>query len=251
MRPAAVGHHCPECVAEGARTVRAPRTAFGGAVREDTSRVTMVLVGLNVLAYLAGLALGADTLRADYGNVAGPAVVGDGEVGGVAAGQAYRLLTAAFLHAGLVHVALNMAALVVLGPALEELLGRARFLTVYLLSALGGSVTAYVLAAPNTLSVGASGAIFGLFGAHYVAARRTGGDAGPVLTMLAINLVITFALPFIDWRAHLGGLLTGAVVTATLVYAPRAQRVLVQVTGCAAVGVLLASLVVVRTAALT
>lgn len=251
MRPAAVGHQCPECVAEGARTVRAPRTTFGGAVRDDTSRVTVVLVGLNVLAFAAGLVLGADSLRADYGNVAGPAVLRAGELGGVATGEEYRLLTAAFLHAGLIHLALNMAALVVLGPPLEELLGRARFLALYLLSALGGSVTAYVLAAPNTLSVGASGAIFGLFGAHYLAARRLGRDAGPVLTMLAVNLVITFALPFIDWRAHLGGLVTGAVVTAALVYAPRAQRVLVQATGCTAVGVLLAALVVVRTDALT
>lgn len=251
MRPAAVGHQCPECVAAGARTVRAPRTAVGGSLRDDTSRVTLVLVGLNVLAFVAGLVLGAAELRADLGNVAGPAVLPAGTLGGVAVGQEYRLITAAFLHAGLIHLALNMAALVVLGPPLEKLLGRLRFLTLYVLSALGGSVTAYLLAAPNTLSVGASGAIFGLFGAHYVAARRLGGDAGPVLVMLAINLALTFALPFIDWRAHLGGLVTGAVVTAALVYAPRAQRGLVQATGCAAVGVLLAALVVARTNALT
>ncbi|HVM28624.1 MAG TPA: rhomboid family intramembrane serine protease, partial [Mycobacteriales bacterium] len=116
--------------------------------------------------------------------------------------------------------------------------------------ALGGSVTAFVLAEGFTLSVGASGAIFGLFGAYYVVVRRMGGSTSSIVGLLAVNLVITFALPFIDWRAHLGGLVTGALVSAALVHAPRSRRDLVQAASCVAVLVLLVVLVVVRRQAL-
>jgi hypothetical protein len=94
-------------------------------------------------------------------------------VAGVADGEYYRLVTAAFLHGGLLHLALNMFALASLGPVLESALGRSRFLALYLLSALGGSTLSFLLAAPNTVGVGASGAIFGLFGAFYVVARSS------------------------------------------------------------------------------
>jgi membrane associated rhomboid family serine protease len=250
MRAASVGFQCPECVAQGARSVRAPRTVFGGRDPGAPATVTAVLVGLNVLVFVAGLALGDDDVRLRFGNV-GYAVLPTGEgVSGVAAGQTYRLLTAAFLHAGLVHLVMNMVALGLLGPALEGALGRLRFLGLYLLSALGGSVTGFLLAPANTLSVGASGAIFGLFGAYYVVVRRLGGQTGPIVGLLAVNLVITFAVPFIDWRAHLGGLVTGLLVAAALAYAPRSQRDAVQAAACAGLLVLLAALVVLRRAAL-
>jgi membrane associated rhomboid family serine protease len=251
MRPASVGFHCPECVAEGARTVRAPRTAFGGRPTAD-NRVVTVLVALNVIVFVAGLAGGESALRRDFGNVAGPALFEPGgDLVGVAVGEYYRLVTAAFLHAGLLHLALNMMALLVLGPPLEQALGRVRFLTLYLLSALGGSVTAFLLAAPNQLGVGASGAIFGLFGAYYVVVRRLGGNTSSILGLLAVNLVITFAVPFIDWRAHLGGLVTGGLVAAAMAYAPRGpQRSTVQAAAAVAVAVLLVALVAVRRSAL-
>ncbi len=122
------------------------------------------------------------------------------ELIGVAEGQWYRLLTAAFLHAGLFHLLMNMFALFTVGPPLEAALGRSRFLTLYVLSALGGSTLSMLVSSPGTLGVGASGAIFGLFGAFYVVVRRGGGQTGPLLLLLGINLVITFSVPIIDWR---------------------------------------------------
>ncbi|HWH30943.1 MAG TPA: rhomboid family intramembrane serine protease [Mycobacteriales bacterium] len=240
-------------MSEGAGSVRAPRTAFGGRITDDTSRVSITLVVLNVAIFVVGLAVGEQALRRDYGNVAGPALLTPGgPLVGVAMGEYYRLVTAAFLHAGLLHLGLNMMALAVLGPPLESALGRGRFLALYLLSALGGSVTAFLLAPANTLGVGASGAIFGLFGAYYVVVRRLGGETGAIVGLLAVNLVVTFAVPFIDWRAHLGGLVVGTVVATALAYAPRGpHRTAVQVAACGAVGVVLVVLVLLREAALT
>lgn len=223
MIAASVGFQCPDDVRAGAQTVREPRTVLGGRVRADTGRVSLVLAGLNVGVFLLGLAGLVPGLAVDYGNLA-LAVGPDGDLIGVAAGEYYRLLTAAFLHAGTFHVLSNVFALVTIGPALEQALGRARYLALYLVSALGGSTLSYLVSEPGTLGVGASGAIFGLFGAYYVVVRRTGGDTGSIVTLLVINLVITFALPIIDWRAHVGGLLTGAAVAAAYAYAPQGRR---------------------------
>lgn len=250
MRSASVGFQCPECVSQGARTVRTARTTFGGRVTSDASRVTQVLVGLNVLVFLAGLAVPNLTER--FGNLA--LAVNSSRTGliGVSQGEYYRLVTSAFLHAGLLHILFNMFALAQIGPLLEQALGRVRYLALYLLSALGGSVAGYVLAPPYQPSVGASGAIFGLFGAYYVVVRRLGGETSSIVVLLVINLAITFSVPNIDWRAHLGGLVTGAVLAAAFAYAPRGPRQgQVHLAVCAAVGVLLAVAVVLRTSALT
>jgi membrane associated rhomboid family serine protease len=246
MRSASVGFQCPECVAEGAKTVREARTTFGGRVTGDTSRVSLSIVVLNVVIFVLGLALGQRELQARFGNVAGfPGVVG------VVDGEYYRLLTAAFLHAGVFHILLNMFALAQLGPVLEHALGRVRFIALYLLSALGGSVLSYLLSPPNTLGVGASGAIFGLFGAYYVVVRRLGGETRSILVLLAVNLVITFSIPIIDWRAHLGGLVVGLVLASAFAYVPRGpQRAQLQALACAAVAVVLVAAVVARTLAL-
>lgn len=248
MRSASVGFQCPECVAAGRRTTVAPRTAFGGRIAGRPDALTLALVGLNVAVFLLGFAVGQDRLRADFGNLSGPALLAPtGPPVGVAQGEYYRLVTSAFLHAGLLHLALNMVALLQLGAPLEAALGRIRFAVLYGLSALGGSVTAFLLAAPNTIGVGASGAIFGLFGAFYVMVRRLGGSTGPVAALLAVNLVITFAVPFIDWRAHVGGLLTGTAVALAMAHAPRGRsRNAVQAAACVAVALLLVALVVVR-----
>jgi membrane associated rhomboid family serine protease len=120
----------------------------------------------------------------------------------------------------------------------------------YGLSALGGSVVGFLLAPTGTLSVGASGAIFGLFGAYYVVVRRLGGPTGSILGLLAVNLVITFTVPFIDWRAHLGGLVTGTLLALAFAYVPRSERRdLLQGLGCAAVAIVLFLLVLLRRAA--
>ena len=246
MRSASVGHHCPTCVAEGAATVRQPRTTLGGRVAADTSRVSMTIVAVNVVVFVLGLAMGERELQGRFGNIAGaPGAFG------VADGEHYRLLTSAFLHGGVFHILMNMFALAQLGPVLEGALGRLRFTALYVLSALGGSVLSYLLSDPLQLGVGASGAIFGLFGAYYVVVRRLGGETRSIVTLLVINLVITFTIPIIDWRAHLGGLVTGAVVAAAFAYVPRGpSRGRLQAVACLAVAVLLAAAVVARTGAL-
>jgi membrane associated rhomboid family serine protease len=252
MRSAAVGFQCPDDVAAGARSVRQPRTAFGGRLSGDTSRVSIALIGINLAVFVLGLLAGQGELRLRFANLAGPVLISADEVAGVADGEYYRLITAAFLHAGLLHLAMNMFALASLGPVLESALGRSRFLVLYLVSALGGSTLSFLLAQPNTVGVGASGAIFGLFGAFYVVARRLGGDTRSILTLLVINLVITFAVPIIDWRAHLGGLITGTLVAAAFAFAPRGpRRTAVQAAACVAVVLLLLVLVAVRSRVLT
>ena len=248
MVPASVGFQCPDDVRAGAATVRSARTAFGGRITGSAGRLTAVLVGLNVAVYVLGL-LGLSDLAYRFGNLAQAGQAGQGI--GVAEGQYYRLLTAAFLHAGLLHLGSNVLALASLGPPLEQALGRARFLTLYVLSAIGGSTLSFLVSAPNQLGVGASGAVFGLLGAYYVVLRRTGGDTSQVLVLLVINLVITFAVPIIDWRAHLGGLVTGGALGAVFAYAPAGpRRPALQAAGCVAVALLLAAAVAARTVAL-
>jgi membrane associated rhomboid family serine protease len=143
-----------------------------------------------------------------------------------------------------------MVALYMLGPPLEHMFGRVRFLVLYLVSAVGGAATSYLIIQPNALGLGASGAIFGLFGAMLVVSRRMHYDLRPILVVIGINAVIGFTFPNIDWRAHLGGLVTGALVALAMVYAPREHRTLVQVTGTLLVLVLIAAVVVGRTNAL-
>jgi membrane associated rhomboid family serine protease len=249
MRSAAVGFQCPSCVAEGAKTIRQPRTAFGGRVAMDSGRVTSALIAINVAVFVLGF--GVQDLDVRFGNLA-LGLNRSFQVVGVAEGEYYRLITSAFLHAGVLHILFNMFALAQIGPVLEKALGRGRYLALYLLSALGGSVAAYLLAPPNQPSVGASGAIFGLFGAYYVVVRRLGGETGPIVVLLVINLAITFSVPNIDWRAHLGGLATGAVLAAAFAYAPRGPRqATLHAAACAAVAVVLVVAVALRTAALT
>jgi len=252
MRTASVGFQCPQCVEEGTKGVRQATTTFGGRVTADSSRVSLAIIAVNVAVFVVGLAVGEGSLQLRFGNLAGPAVFErGGEVQGVATGQLYRLVTAAFLHAGVFHILLNMLVLAQLGPVLEKSLGRVRFAVLYLLSALGGSTLSYLVSDAGTLGVGASGAIYGLFGAYFVVVRRLGGETRPILVLLAINLVITFTVPIIDWRAHVGGLVVGAALAAVLAYAPRGpRRTLVQTVGCAAGALLILVAVALRTAAL-
>jgi membrane associated rhomboid family serine protease len=140
-------------------------------------------------------------------------------------GQWYRLFTAPFLHANISHILFNMLTLAIIGSPVEAELGRVRFGALYVVSALGGSVGSYLLSNPNQLGVGASGAIFGLMGAYFVLARRRGWEFGNILGLIVLNLVIGFASTAIDWRAHLGGLITGAVVSLGLARSAELRRV--------------------------
>jgi len=224
--------------------VRRATGRFGGGVTTQAT-VTWTLVALNVGAYIA--------------EVINQTVVSDGlmigKVGtqyGVANGQWYRLITSAFLHQqpgvgfGILHIAFNMWALLLVGPALERTLGRMRFLAVYLVSALGGSVLYYFLALPVAPAVGASGAIFGLFGAYFVMARRLRVNSGQIVFLIVANLAIGFAIPNIGWQAHVGGLIAGAALTAAYAYAPRANRALIQVGATVLIVALLLAGVAIR-----
>ncbi|MCI4063260.1 rhomboid family intramembrane serine protease [Micromonospora sp. R77] len=269
MRDASVGHQCPECVSEGRRGVRPARTAFGGGAAGRHGYVTKVLIALNVLMMVLSIAsdrggdaaaggsgfgglMGGSTPLTDWGSVLAYATYTEGgPLHGVAAGEWYRLVTAMFLHYGVVHLLLNMWALWVLGRTLEAVLGPLRFLALYLLAGLGGNVAVYLFSAPNSTSAGASTAIFGLFAAIFVIMRRLGRDTSSIVPILVINLIFTFTVPGISIAGHLGGLVIGAVMALVLAYAPRMRRTVFQAAGSAIVLVALVGLALVRTGMLT
>jgi membrane associated rhomboid family serine protease len=248
LRPAAVGHQCVECIRAGNSTVRQASGRFGGAVTRD-ARVTQVLMGLNIVLYLIELAHSA--LGYDWSMIGVGQIYRGGPIVGVAVGQWYRLITSAFIpppgvgYLGFLDIAFNMWALFVVGPAVERVLGRVRFLTVYLVSAIGGSILIYCLV-PFELAAGASGAIFGLFGAWFVLARRLQADARPVILLIVINLALSFSIPAIAWQAHVGGLIAGGLLTAAFAYAPRRNRAAIQVGATVAMVALFIVAVVVR-----
>jgi membrane associated rhomboid family serine protease len=237
MRSAAVGHQCVECVQQDTRTIRQPRTRFGGRERSGTPVITYALIAVNVLVFVAQMAVGNLEKQLSLW----PPAVADG--------QLYRLVTSAFLHYGATHLLLNMWALYVVGPPLETWLGRMRFGALYALSGLGGSVLVYLLTT-NSATAGASGAIFGLFGATFVVGKRLALDVRWVVVVIAINLVFTFVAPAISWQGHLGGLVTGAVVAAAYVYPPKEGRNLVQAAATVLVLGVLVALVWWRTGVL-
>ncbi|MDT0342123.1 rhomboid family intramembrane serine protease [Streptomyces litchfieldiae] len=254
MISAPVGYQCPDCVQGAARATRVtrPRTLAGGAVTADTRLITMILIGINVAMFVATLA-GGDEFVADFGMLGYFGYTPDLQTItwiGVADGEWYRMLTSAFLHEQFWHIAVNMLSLWFLGPALEAALGRVRFLALYLLSALAGSTLSYVLADPDQLSLGASGAIFGLFGATAVLARRLRYDMRSILILLGFNLVLTFTWSGIAWQAHIGGLVAGAAIGFGMLNAPREHRTLVQVGTCVALVVVMAVACAARTAQL-
>lgn len=236
MVAAPVGFQCPECVQQASAQQRTVVTPVGGAVITRPV-VTYVLIAVNVAAFAVQMLAGGNVVINDYAMFPAGIAYYD---------EWYRLVTAPFLHGSFLHIAFNMYVLYALGPTLERILGHGRFVAMYLVSALGGAVVSFMISDQCTASVGASGAIFGLMGALVVAGRRLRYDVTQVLILLAINVAIGFFAPNIDWRAHLGGLLTGAVVAAILVYAPRARRVLWQALGVGGLVLILVALALWR-----
>jgi membrane associated rhomboid family serine protease len=256
MRAASVGQQCVECVGEGARSTRQARTAFGG-VPVSGAVVTWTLVAINVAVFLVTWV--RPGIVTDLQMLGYARYTPTGELHGVAAGEWYRLITSAFVAPatglnglGFLDILFNMWALVFVGPSLEGLLGRVRFLAVYLLSAIGGGVMYYFLAPPNYPAVGASGAIFGLFGAWFVVSRRLRLDTRGIVVLIAINLALGFFFHnVIAWQDHIGGLITGALLTAAYAYAPRKNRAAVQAAATVAVVALIAVAIAVRNGQLT
>jgi membrane associated rhomboid family serine protease len=248
MRSAAVGFQCPECVAEGAQTQRSARTIFGGAVPTRGAVVTMTLIALSVVAFLIDLVVPGQP-REWW--MVGLQLDDSGDLAGLAQGEWWRLITASFLHGGILHLLFNMYALYLFGPSLEAAFGHVRFAVLYLLSALGGSAVSYLFASPVQPSLGASGAVFGILGATLVVSRRLRYDVRAVTVLIAINLVLGFVVEGIDWRAHIGGLVTGMAVAYAFAYAPRERRTLIAVGASVLVFLITIGLVVLRTAQLT
>ena len=227
QRPAAVGVQCVDCVREGRTPVRAPRTHFGAAVRDGRPVVTLTIIGICTAVWLLQQVSPSVTQELSFAPYQGVS-------------EPWRFLTAAFAHAQgqPLHILFNMFALYQIGSYLEPMLGRARFASLYLISALGGSVGYLLLATPPGSvqdlrqgsawvigTVGASGAVFGLFAALLVLNRHLGRSSAGIVAVLAINAVLGFVIPGIAWQAHLGGAITGAVLAALItVTAPRPRQ---------------------------
>lgn len=244
---APVGVICPECMKEQQKN-RTPaqkraQRRWGGrssggtmtAVRSGRPMVTYVLLAVTSFIGLVQLipGLGNEITNALLFNAAYlyPDL-------SVVPFQPWRLLTAMFVHGGFFHLALNMLALWMLGQSLEPMLGRARYLALYLISGLGGSVMVAVLA-PNTSTVGASGAIFGLLAALLIIGRHIGANVTGLLVILGINFALGFFIRNIAWQAHLGGAIVGAIVALILTRTKRREQRVWQIVLLAVLVVLL------------
>ena len=206
MTSTSVGMRCPECARQ--------KTKVKTMATVENPGLTYILIGICVALALGTMLSGGDTVGGNSGDVIrdfalSRATVGDGEV--------WRLVTAGFLHAGLLHLLFNMYALYILGSMLEPAMGRLRFGLIYFVSLLAGSFGALLLQETG-FTVGASGAIFGLMGAAVVIMRNRGinpMESGLGL-WIGLNLLITFTIPGISIGGHIGGLVGGALVAAIL-----------------------------------
>ncbi len=216
MVHAPVGWQCPQCTAEGAKRsrhvpafTRTSRNRTGVVGSTNPTPLVLAIIAVNVvvffledfghnLAFVERYSLEPDLVHQQH--------------------EYYRTFTAMWLHANVLHILFNMFALLIVGPAVEVLLGKARFLTLYLIAGLGGSAGSYLLGPHNEYGLGASGAIMGVLGAYVVLAGRRHLPMAPVVALLVLNFVIGFTGD-IDWRAHLGGLATGCVLAFVYDYA--------------------------------
>ena len=240
---AAVGVHCPECVREARQS--APRVKPVAVTRIRSSMrstsgvpvVTYSLIGINLALYLATWVSGGALYQA---LAYWPPLT---------ASEPWRMITSAFMHSpsSILHILFNMFSLFIFGPIIENLVGRGRFITLYLLAALGGSVGVLLLS-PGSVVVGASGAIFGLLGAFFVIQRRLGGNSMQLLVVVGLNLVLGFIVPGVAWQAHLGGLIVGAGVAAIYTATRRRQQRTVQAVAIAGVAVALVVMTIVAVA---
>lgn len=212
------------------------RTMFGGVTRAGQPVVTITMMAICVAMFALDLAIPNGFIFQTFAYA--PFLTES---------EPWRMVTSAFLHSSnILHIAFNMYALWILGNALEPAFGRLRFLSVYLISAFAGSVGVLMLSPIDTAVVGASGAVFGLFGALFVVQKKRGGDLRQIIVLLVINAALGFIIPGISWQAHLGGLIAGALCTVAIAYAPAKNRNLIQWGGMAAVLLVLVGLTVYK-----
>ncbi len=234
---AAVGVQCPECVREGRASVPRPKSRIAMAFRPGSGKpvVTWSIIAICLVVFgLQNIPGGFGQLVTVYGAYQ-PRFTEQ---------LPWTMITSAFLHGGILHILFNMYSLFIIGPLLERMLGRGRFIALYLLSAFGGSV-AVLLLAPNGAVYGASGAIFGLFAAFFVIQRKLGGTNVQLLVIIGLNLVIGFVLPNVSWQAHVGGLVAGAAVALVYLRTRRAAQKNAQILMVSLVGVALIVLTIV------
>lgn len=231
---AAVGVHCPECVKEARATAPRTKPAILTSLRSsDRPVVTYSIIAICVVLYIAQIIPGSPVTNALVYYPPFTAI------------EPWRMITSLFVHSpgSFFHILFNMYSLFVFGPILERGLGRLRFIALYLLSGLGGSVGVLLLS-PGTPVLGASGAIFGLLGAFFVINRRLGGNNIQLIIVIGLNLALGFIVPNVAWQAHLGGLVVGALVALVYLRTRRSDQKNTQIILTAAVftGLVLVSL---------
>jgi membrane associated rhomboid family serine protease len=238
-----VGIRCPDHATTGGKT-SAPRRAARSTSRQLSLYgpfVTFTLIGINVGVYLVQLLMGAGLSANrgwiyEHGVLVSSAIDSSGHMVGVSQGEWWRLITATFLHYGIIHLGLNMLVLWFLGPALEDFFGHWQYLLVYIVSGLAGSAGALIWS-PDALTVGASGAIWGIMGAALVLeARRIYVFGGQALGLVVVNAIFTLLVPGVSIGGHLGGFVGGAL--CALAFSSLRRSPALATLSMAAVGVL-------------
>lgn len=264
MVDAAVGFQCPECTRQGARETRQGILPYGGHPSRDPRLTSIVLIAINTLVWLVvsrgsigdhlglvprGICIAANDPSSYYPGALQAACVANGDVwvAGVSSGAWWQVVTSVFTHIQFLHLLVNMVSLYFIGPVLERVLGRVRFLAVYGIAGLAGSAAVMWLTSPDTSSVGASGALFGLMGTILVLTYKTKGHYKQVLIILGANVAYDmFYLGTISWQAHLGGLVAGLVAGWAIAYAPRERRHQVQLYALSALTIVTLAAIVAK-----
>lgn len=242
MIPGAVGFQCPECVDRGHKETRQLSLPYGGERSKNPRVTTLVLIGINAAIFILIQLVGVSNRALTNTLALMPAnrcqIMADGtfftsqqvcETLGMTwgyglASEPWQLITSGFTHVEAMHILFNMAVLYMLGPNLEAILGRARFLAVYLIALIGGSASVMLFTEPWTQTLGASGAIYGILGAYLIAAIKHRGDPRTILMWLTINIAFSFIFANVSWQGHIGGLVAGTAATAIIMLLPKEWR---------------------------
>lgn len=265
MVDAAVGFQCPDCTRQGARDMRQGLLPYGGVPSRDPRLTSIVLIVINTVVWLAstrsslgdrlglvprGICLAVNDPSSYYPGVLKAACGANGGIwaDGVASGAWWQVITSVFTHIEFLHLLVNMVSLFIIGPIIERVLGRTRFLILYAIAGLAGSASVMWLTSPESSTVGASGALFGLMGALLLLAYKAKGNYKQVLIVLGANIAFTlFYIGTISWQGHLGGLVGGFIAAWIIAYAPRDRRLQFQVVGLSVLTVIILAAIVART----